>query len=42
MGGRWIEVLGCELWTDTIIKNLGLDPNEWSNWAFHLDSKDSR
>lgn len=31
---RWIEVLGCGIMTDTIIKNLGLDPNEWSNWAF--------
>jgi phenylalanyl-tRNA synthetase alpha chain len=34
IGGRWIEVLGCGIMTDTIIKNLGLDPNEWSNWAF--------
>jgi phenylalanyl-tRNA synthetase alpha chain len=34
IGGRWIEVLGCGIMTDAIIKNLGLDPNEWSNWAF--------
>ena len=34
IGGRWIEVLGCGIMTDTIIKNLGLDPVEWSNWAF--------
>lgn len=34
IGGRWVEVLGCGIMTDTIIKNLGLDPNEWSNWAF--------
>ncbi len=34
INGRWIEVLGCGIMTDTIIKNLGLDPNEWSNWAF--------
>ena len=34
IAGRWIEVLGCGIMTDTIIKNLGLDPNEWSNWAF--------
>lgn len=34
IGGRWIEVLGCGIMTDTIIKNLGLDPAEWSNWAF--------
>jgi len=34
IAGRWIEVLGCGIMTDTIIKNLGLNPNEWSNWAF--------
>ena len=34
IAGRWIEVLGCGIMTDTIIKNLGLDPKEWSNWAF--------
>ena len=34
IAGRWIEVLGCGIMTDTIIKNLGLDPNEWRNWAF--------
>ena len=32
IGGRWIKVLSCGIMTDTIIKNLGLDPNEWSNW----------
>ena len=34
IGDRWIEVLGCGIMTDTIIKNLGLDPDKWSNWAF--------
>ncbi len=34
INGRWIEVLGCGIMTDTIIKNLGLNPSEWSNWAF--------
>lgn len=34
ISGRWIEVLGCGIMTDTIIKNLGLDPEKWSNWAF--------
>lgn len=34
INGRWIEVLGCGIMTDTIIKNLGLDPEKWSNWAF--------
>lgn len=34
VSGRWVEVLGCGIMTDSIIKNLGLNPNEWSNWAF--------
>lgn len=34
IGDRWVEVLGCGIMTDTIIKNLGLDPDKWSNWAF--------
>jgi len=34
ISGRWVEVLGCGIMTDAIIKNLGLDPEEWSNWAF--------
>ena len=32
--GRWIEVLGCGIMTDNLIRNLGLNPDEWSNWAF--------
>jgi phenylalanyl-tRNA synthetase alpha chain len=34
INNKWIEVLGCGIMTDSIIKNLGLDPNKWSNWAF--------
>ena len=34
IGGRWIEVLGCGIMTDNLIRNLGLDPAKWSNWAF--------
>jgi phenylalanyl-tRNA synthetase alpha chain len=34
INGKWLEVLGCGIMTDTIIKNLGLDPEKWSNWAF--------
>ena len=34
IGGRWIEVLGCGIMTDSLIRNLGLDPEKWSNWAF--------
>ncbi len=34
ISGRWIEVLGCGIMTDNLIRNLGLDPEKWSNWAF--------
>ena len=34
VGGRWIEVLGCGIMTDNLIRNLELNPEEWSNWAF--------
>lgn len=34
VNGRWVEVLGCGIMTDSLIKNLGLDPAKWSNWAF--------
>lgn len=34
VNGRWVEVLGCGIMTDNLIRNLGLNPEEWSNWAF--------
>ncbi|OGN32926.1 MAG: hypothetical protein A3I39_02340 [Candidatus Yanofskybacteria bacterium RIFCSPLOWO2_02_FULL_47_9b] len=34
VSGRWVEVLGCGIMTDNLIRNLGLDPAKWSNWAF--------
>lgn len=34
INGRWIEVLGCGIMTDNLVRNLGLDPEKWSNWAF--------
>ncbi len=34
ISGRWVEVLGCGIMTDSLIRNLGLDPDKWSNWAF--------
>ena len=34
INGHFIEVLGCGIMTDNVIKNLGLDPEKWSNWAF--------
>ena len=32
--GRWVEVLGCGIMTDNLMRNLGVDPEKWSNWAF--------
>src|SRR3989344_4522935 len=34
VNGRWIEVLGCGIMTDNLIRNLGLDQAKWSNLAF--------
>ncbi len=34
VNGRWVEVLGCGIMIDSVLKNLGLDPSKWSNWAF--------
>lgn len=34
VNGRWIEVLGCGIMTDSLMKNLGVDPSKWTNWAF--------
>ena len=34
VGGRWLEVLGCGIMTDSLMRNLGIDPEKWSNWAF--------
>ncbi|MEK7175884.1 MAG: hypothetical protein AAB695_00725 [Patescibacteria group bacterium] len=34
VNGRWVEVLGCGIMTDTLVRNMGLDPAKWSNWAF--------
>lgn len=34
INGRWIEVLGCGIMTDNLMRNLGINPEKWSNWAF--------
>ncbi|MEK7227399.1 MAG: hypothetical protein AAB641_00725 [Patescibacteria group bacterium] len=34
VNGRWVEVLGCGIMTDALVRNMGLDPAKWSNWAF--------
>jgi len=34
IGGRWIEVLGAGVVRGTVLKNLGVDPEEYNGWAF--------
>jgi phenylalanyl-tRNA synthetase alpha chain len=33
-GGRWIEILGSGLVHPQVLKNLGIDPEEYNGWAF--------
>jgi phenylalanyl-tRNA synthetase alpha chain len=33
-GGRWIEVLGAGIVRPVVLKNLGVDPDEYNGWAF--------
>lgn len=32
----WLEMLGCGMVHPTVLKNMGLDPNEYSGFAFGL------
>lgn len=32
--GKWLEVVGCGLVQPVVLKNGGLDPEEWSGFAF--------
>ncbi len=34
--GGWMEVLGCGMVHPTVLRNAGLDPAEWSGFAFGL------
>lgn len=34
IAGRWIEVLGAGVVRGAVLKNLGVDPNEYNGWAF--------
>ena len=34
VAGRWIEVLGAGVVREAVLKNLGVDPNEYNGWAF--------
>ena len=34
IGDRWIEVLGAGVVRGSVLKNLGVDPDEYNGWAF--------
>lgn len=35
-GSDWLEVLGCGMVHPNVLKNCGLDPNEWQGFAFGM------
>lgn len=35
-GDDWLEILGCGMVHPQVLKNVGLDPNEWQGFAFGL------
>jgi phenylalanyl-tRNA synthetase alpha chain len=35
-GKDWLEVMGCGMVHANVLKNCGLDPNEWQGFAFGL------
>lgn len=36
LNGKWIEVLGCGMTNNKVLENMGLDPMEYSGFAFGL------
>lgn len=36
LSNRWIEIMGCGMVDPEVIKNVGLDPEVWSGYAFGL------
>lgn len=34
--GKWLEILGAGMVHPNVIKNMGLDPDKYSGWAFGL------
>ncbi len=32
--GDWLEVVGCGMTHPTVLRNVGIDPNEWQGFAF--------
>lgn len=35
-GTGWIEILGCGIINPHVLENCGVDPNEWSAFAFGI------
>jgi phenylalanyl-tRNA synthetase alpha chain len=35
-GEGWMEILGCGMVHENVIRNCGLDPNEWQGFAFGM------
>jgi phenylalanyl-tRNA synthetase alpha chain len=33
-GGKWLEIMGCGMVHPNVLKNVGIDPNEYSGFAF--------
>ena len=36
LSNKWIEIMGCGMVDPNVLKNVGIDPNEWSGYAFGL------
>jgi phenylalanyl-tRNA synthetase alpha chain len=34
--GRWLEILGCGMVHPNVLRNVGIDPLEWSGYAFGM------
>lgn len=34
--GKWLEMLGCGMIHPKVLENVGIDPNEWSGYAFGI------
>jgi phenylalanyl-tRNA synthetase alpha chain len=35
-GTGWMEILGCGMVHEAVLRNVGLDPGEWTGWAFGM------
>ena len=34
--GRWLEILGCGMVHPNVLRNAGVDPDEWRGYAFGM------